>query len=124
MNNDFPTYLSLESSLKPTNEDITITFTPPETVVSYEYRILKNADNFLTTNSGELVSPSVIHNDYIKVNSNRPTDIVLNESGVYKIEIAILDYMGNSKIINSGNYVIDKEAPKIEISNFHNQTIE
>lgn len=124
MNSGFPNYLSIDSSLKPTNEDIIVTFTPPETVISYEYRILKNADEFLTTNNGELSNPSIIYRDYIQVNTNRPTDIILNESGVYKIEIAILDYMGNSKIISSGNYVIDKESPKINISNFNSQTIE
>lgn len=116
--------LSLESSLQPTNQDINITFTPKEDVVSYNYRIFKNDSDNLTLKNGELVNPTLIYSDYITVNNNNPTNIMLSETGNYKLEIITTDNRGNNQIINSGIYVIDKEPPTITLSNYSNQIIE
>lgn len=114
--------LSLESSLIPTNQDIIITFTPQTNVINYKYRIFKNSSSNLTNKNGELVETNMIYQDYIEINSNIITTITFNETGVYKLEIIETLDNGTTQVINSGNYVIDKEAPKININN--NQVID
>ena len=119
MENNFSIY----SSLKPINKDILITYTPSENVVSYQYRILKNPDNNLTTNN-ELVQPTLIYKDYTNMDGSLKTEINLTETGVYKLEVVENFIDGKTTIVNSGYYVIDKEAPKIEISGYKNQILE
>ncbi len=121
MNNS---YFNLDSSLTPTNQDINITFTPSEDVINYKYRIFKNASENLTTKTGVLDNPTVIYTDYTLVDTNIPSNIVLNETGNYQIEIITTDYSGNNQVINSGIYVVDKEAPQIILKNYNNQIIE
>ena len=116
--------LSLESSLIPTNQDINITFTPKEDVISYNYRIFKNADDNLTLKNGELDNPTTIYRDYTIVTNNTPVNITLSETGNYKLEIITTDNKGNNQVINSGIYVIDKEPPKINLNKYTNQFIE
>ncbi len=115
---------NLDSLLVPTNKDVVVTFTPGEDVVSYQYRIFKNNSDNLVTTDGNLVEPSVIYRDYVMVDSNRKVDITLTDTGIYSLEIVTMDINGNYNIINSGNYVIDKQAPKISIDNYYNQIIE
>lgn len=77
-----------------TNEDIVITYTPSSNVINYSYVIIKN-------------------NNYgipIYINNNFPTEIKLIEEGNYKIEVT-----ENGIIKNTGEYVIDKTAPIINI---------
>lgn len=124
MNNSLGTGLSLDSSLIPTNQDIEIRFTPRDNVYSYKYRILKNAGENLTSLNGKLENPDTIYHDYILVNSNETTNILLTESGNYKLEIVTTDYNGNNQIINSGIYVIDKDAPKVNLNNYSNSVVE
>ena len=124
MNNTNISGLNIDSSLTPTNQDIVVTFSPNANIINYKYRIFKNSGENLTTNKGELINPSVIYNDYVTVNSSMPININLNETGVYKLEIITTDYNGNIQVINSGNYVIDKELPKINIADYNNQIIE
>ncbi len=116
--------LSLESSLQPTNQDINIVFTPKDDVISYSYRIFKNAGDNLTLKNGELDNPTTIYSDYITVNHNNPVNITLSETGNYKLEIITTDYSGNNQIINSGIYVIDKESPKITLNKYTNPVID
>ena len=123
MNNSANSGLSLDYSLAPTNQNLDIIFTPDSNVVSFKYRIFKNSSDNLIVN-GELDNPNIIYNDYVIVNSNKPINIILNETGNYKLEIITTDLIGNNRVINSGIYVIDKEAPKITISDYNNQTIE
>ncbi len=115
--------LSIDSSLTPTNKDIHITFTPDSNIASYKYRIFKNANDSLMTSSGVLDNPTIIYNDYI-VNNNTPSNIVLTETGNYQLEIVTTDFNGNNQIINSGIYVIDKEAPEIVLKKYNNQTVD
>lgn len=123
MNNSVNSGLSLDYSLAPTNQDLDIIFTPDSNIVSFKYRIFKNSSDNLIID-GELDNPNIIYNDYVLVNSNKPVNIILSETGNYKLEIITTDSLGNNRVINSGIYVIDKEAPKITISDYNNQTIE
>lgn len=116
--------LNIDSSTIPTNQDINIIFTPNANVISYKYRIFKNSGDKLVLSNGELETPNVIYTDYKFINSNIESNISLKETGNYKLEIITTDINGNTEIINSGIYVIDKEAPKITINNYHNQIIE
>lgn len=82
-----------------TNEDVVVTYTPSSSVSNYSYVIITNNE----------------YGDINYVNSNEPVDIVLNATGVYKIEITNVNYNGVSTLVTSGEYKIDKEAPVINI---------
>ena len=83
-----------------TNKDVVVTYTPSVNVTNYSYIIIK--DN-------EYSNPVII-------NSNMSTNITFNTTGTYKIQITNYDSLGNSSVITSGEYKIDKEAPIINIS--------
>lgn len=93
--------LSLFSTESATNEDIIVTYTPSFSVTSYSYSVIKDG----------------VKGNLISVNSNNPSNIVLTETGTYQIEIINNDYIYGTKIINSGNYIIDKEIPVITVDN-------
>ena len=83
-----------------TNEDVVVTYTPSSLVSNYSYIIIKN-------------------NEYgrpVFVNSNIPVDIVLTDTGTYRIEITNIDYNGISSKLTSGEYKIDKESPIINLT--------
>ena len=82
-----------------TNKDVVVTYTPSSLVSNYSYVIIKNNQ----------------YGNPIYVNSNIKTDIVLNETGNYKIEITNVDNNGISSKLISGEYKIDKEVPVINI---------
>lgn len=84
-----------------TNQDVVVTYTPSSLVSKYSYTIIKSGVKG-TTNI---------------CNTNEPINIVLNETGSYKIEIINYDSVGNATILNSGEYIIDKEKPIINIKN-------
>lgn len=120
----FSNNLSIFSQEKPTNKDISIIYTPGSNVASYQYRILKNASESLTLKNGNLDNPTVIYKDYVNVSGNIPSDITLSLTGVYKLEIIEKYVDGTSSMLNSGLYVIDKEAPKIEFNDYRSQIYE
>ena len=74
-----------------TNEDIVITYTP--SVINYSYVIIK--DN--------------VYGEVIYVTNRQVSEIKLTEEGSYKIEVT------ENGIINTGNYVIDKTSPVLNI---------
>ena len=82
-----------------TNKDVVVTYTPSSLVSNYSYVIIKNNQ----------------YGNPIYVNSNIKTDIVLNETGNYKIEITNVDNNGISSKLISGEYKIDKEVPVINL---------
>ena len=82
------------------NEDVVVTFTPSSRVRNYSYRIIKN------NSYGEIVN----------IDNNEKIDIKLSDTGTYKIEITTYNYYGVSDVILSGNYVIDKDAPVLNIN--------
>ena len=75
-----------------TNEDIVITYTP--SVINYSYVTIK--DN--------------VYGVPIIVNDGSISEIKLTEEGIYKIEFTI-----NGVVSTSGEYVIDKTAPVLNI---------
>lgn len=82
-----------------TNNDVVVTYTPSSLVSRYSYVIVK--DN--------------VYNEPIFVDTNSPINIILNETGIYRIEITNVDYKGATSNLVSGEYKIDKEAPIINI---------
>ncbi len=91
----------IQSTEKPVNHDISVVFSPSQNVISYTYQIYKN--------------DILINQTDISSNSN--VGISLSETGTYKISVQTNLINGQSDIINSGEYIIDKEAPKLTISN-------
>ena len=90
----------IESIEKPTNQDITVVFSPSNNVTSYTYQIYK--DN---------IPLNTIH-----VDNNSESSIDMKETGIYKINLQLNLNDGSTDTITSGEYIIDKEAPKINIS--------
>ena len=75
-----------------TNEDITITYTP--SVINYSYVIIKN-NNYGTP---------------IYVNDGTISTITLTEEGNYKVEVTA------DGIVTTGEYVIDKTSPVLNVT--------
>jgi len=82
-----------------TNKDVVVTYTPSSLISNYSYKIIKNNE----------------YKESNYVNSNTPINIILNETGTFRIEITTIDINGVSNTLNSGEYKIDKEAPIINI---------
>ena len=97
MNGNF----DIESIDKPTNKDITIVFSPSNNVTSYTYQIYKDNVPIKT----------------VDIYNSNAANIVLSETGKYQIVVEANLNNGLTDTINSGEYIIDKEAPKINISN-------
>lgn len=102
MNNYEISLFELET---PTNKDLTISFTPSKNTSYYKYSISKDGEK----------------SEYIIINNNKNTEIFLNGSGIYQIEIISYDAYNTPSIITTGLYKIDKEAPVIEVDELHLQ---
>lgn len=97
--NTVSSYFNIDSKLDPTNQDLTIVFTPDSLVMRYTYTILKD---------GTPISSETIE-------ENKPVQIKLDETGVYKIKIDTYNYYNRKTSIESGEYHIDKDAPIITL---------
>ena len=84
-------------ALDGTNEDVIITYTPSD-VTNYSYAIIKNG----------------VKGDTVNINGNTPAIIYLVDDGVYTISVT-LNRNGVLETINSGEYVVDKTAPVINV---------
>lgn len=85
-------------ALDSTNEDVIITYTPSFDVTNYSYAIIKDG----------------VKGDTVDISNNSPISITLTDDGVYSILIT-LNTNGISGVISSGEYIIDKTAPTINI---------
>ena len=83
-----------------TNEDIQIVYTPNNQVKNYEYTIYRNNRKY----------------KIVTIPNSQISNILLTESGTYQIKIKEY-YENEEKQIESGNYLIDKEAPSLEVGN-------
>ncbi len=92
--------LSIEN-IEITNEDVLVTYTPSSDVINYSYIIVKDGVNGSSN----------------YVNSNKISNILLEDTGTYKIIITTTNPKGVKKVITSGEYKIDKESPIINIKN-------
>lgn len=90
----------INSTNKPANKDIKVVFSPSNNVTSYTYEIYKNN----------------IKIDEITINDNREATINFSETGTYKINVKANLINNVVDTVISGEYIIDKEAPKINIS--------
>ena len=86
-------------SMSPTNEDISITYNPNSSVNGYTYTIYKDNEEFKTIN----------------VEDNSNANILLSENGEYYIEVLYKNENDETVTNTSGKYIIDKEAPKLEV---------
>ncbi|MDO4963070.1 MAG: type II secretion system F family protein [bacterium] len=84
-----------------TNEDVIVTYTPSSNVLRYSYTIIKDNE----------------YKDIVNVEGTKSSDILLNETGIYKLEITYIDNLNHENKIVSGEYKIDKEAPILNIEN-------
>lgn len=90
---------NLVSHEEPTNQDLTIVFTPGSSVMRYTYTLMKDG----TAIQGSTVS------------SRESTNLILDESGKYQIVVETYDYYNRKTIVKSGTYYIDKDAPVIKL---------
>ncbi len=88
----------LFSTSTPTNNNINVIFTPSSDIVKYQYQLIKNGKE----------------QDPILVNSNRPVTITMTETATYQIRVVVYNHIASKEIL-SGEYVIDKEAPTLEV---------
>lgn len=92
--------LNISSQDKPINTDLIIEYTPIDEVESYVLEVYKDDTLYKAINSNE----------------NKPTSIVLDETGTYKIIIKEVTVNGVELSSSSGLYNIDKDAPVIEVA--------
>ena len=85
--------------LEPTNQDINLTFNPDTNYSSYKITIIKDDE---------------IYKEITIINSV-PTSFTLSETGIYKINTSYYDAFMNETVIESGTYIIDKEAPVLKV---------
>lgn len=85
------------------NEDIVVSITPPSNILKYEYTIIK--DN--------------VRDETIIVTGNEPREVLLENSGIYTIEVNLYDEKLQQHPVTSGLYKIDKEKPVINVQNKH-----
>ncbi len=78
----------------PTNQDISVTITPTSNSTYFIYK-----DGIL----------------FFKKNISVPETITLNETGNYQIWLNMYDETNNLTTVKSGNYIIDKDAPIINV---------
>lgn len=83
----------------PTKDDVTITFSPSGTTTKYIYTIYDN-NNLKKT---------------VEVKSNKPCNIYLNETGIYRVEVTTYNNEKITGIIKSGNYLVDKTPPELDL---------
>lgn len=93
-------YISVASMEEPTRDDIVVDYQPKANITNYSYTVIKDGKK------GET----------IYVEDNSATRITLSETGHYVIEFSNVDSAGETDTFKTGKYVIDKVAPRIEIS--------
>ncbi len=81
-----------------TNESIEVTYTPEDSIISYEYTLIINGEE----------------QEKVKVENHEPTTILLSKTGTYQIRI-LLESRDGQRSVTSGLYRIDKERPVITI---------
>ena len=83
----------INSVSSPTNKTVDVVFLPSDNVKTYTTEVYKNNK---------------------KITQNNQKNISLRETGTYKIKINAVLNDGRTKTLESGEYIIDKESPKIE----------
>ncbi len=97
MKNSSTNFSLYEQSL--TNQKVVVTYKPKSTTTSYSYQIYKDDKIY----------------DEVTVSKNKASNIILEESGNYKIIVTAKEKSGVTKTEESGIYQIDTDAPYILI---------
>lgn len=92
---------NITNTSKPTNTDLVVAFSPAANIKSYTYTIYKDNQVYQTQN----------------INNNQTININLIETGTYQIFVKALNTENKEISVNSGTYIIDKEAPVITVTN-------
>lgn len=90
---------SVNSIDVPTKEDITLSFSPASNIQNYTYTVYKDDVPIKTE----------------QIIGSNPVVISLTDTGTYKITVNMYDASGNMSNVESGIYLIDKEAPILNI---------
>ncbi len=90
---------SVNSIDVPTNQDVTVSFSPVIGTQNYTYTVYK--DDIPQTTQ--------------QVTGQDSSEIYLTDTGTYKIVVNMYDVNNNMTTLESGNYIIDKEAPIIDV---------
>ena len=85
---------NINETKKSTNQDLSIIFSPSKNVKQFILEIYKNNE---------------------KIEESNQENILLEETGIYKIKVTAEMNDGSIKTSESGSYVIDKEAPSINM---------
>ncbi len=93
-------HISIASQETATRDDIVIDYRPTANIANYSYTIIKDGKK----------GKSVVIED------NSATRIALTDTGHYKIEFTNYTASGEVQAFETGRYVIDKDAPRIEIN--------
>ena len=83
----------------PTNSDITVTFSPVLGTQHYTYTVYKN---------------NIVEIENQVLNAEAKT-ITFKDTGTYKIVLNMVDSNNKTTTVQSGNYLIDKEPPVIQV---------
>ncbi len=92
---------NIKEQIKPVNKDVSVSFSPSLNIKNYSYAVYKD---------GKVVKT-------IAVDTNQPSNIILDETGSYQISVTGYDTLGHQVVINSGVYEIDKDAPVLKVQN-------
>jgi len=90
---------SINSILKPTKDDVTVTFSPSVGTTKYVYTVY---------NGNDVVKA-------IEVSENKPTNIYLTDTGIYSIEVTTYNSDQITGTVKSGQYIIDKTPPTLDV---------
>ncbi len=96
--NDY--HINLESQEEAVNSNISVRYKPASNISHYSYIVYKNNQKYKEEN--------VAINEYI--------NITLEDTGSYKIEFHNYDINNQDSVFITGNYVIDKDKPVIEVN--------
>ncbi len=93
-------HISLASQETATRDDIVIDYKPTANITNYSYTIIKDGKK------GKSVA----------IEDNSATRIALTDTGHYTIEFTNYTATGEVQAFETGKYIIDKDAPRIEIN--------
>ncbi len=84
---------------KPTNKDLIVSFSPATNTVKYTYTVFKD-NKVLETKD---------------INNNHVSNFYFEQTGTYRVTVITTDVNNTEHTITAGNYIIDKEAPVLNL---------
>lgn len=90
---------NIKNILTPTNEDVTVTFSPSAGTTKYVYTVY---------NGNDIVKS-------LEVSEAKPVNIYLTDTGIYHIEVTTYNKEQITGTVNSGQYIVDKTPPTLDV---------